>query len=234
LHFVVPPPPPGILQLVPQASPSNNFIDGDMREDVERSRMTAVEASNQELHSADNNLLGCDRNRNAEKDDDSEETDDDAPDFEGAADPYQKGFRNKGLSYEAEHRPCDVLYSFLQSCRVDQLKGRDGPLKRHGLPQGGSKQMLTSSLMRIVTTKVNRSGGSLGYDRGIVFLQLATQRRGTKNRSALFKALCLWRHQQRRWKNSFQHLWILEPEKGAVSVRQQTQTPHSPWTSFLV
>jgi hypothetical protein len=78
----VPPPPPGILQLVSLANPSNKVNDGDMREDAESSRSTAVGASNPAPHSIDNNLLGCDRNRNAEEDDDSEETDDDAPDFE--------------------------------------------------------------------------------------------------------------------------------------------------------
>jgi hypothetical protein len=34
LYFAVPPPPPGILQLVSLVNPSNKFNDGDMREDA--------------------------------------------------------------------------------------------------------------------------------------------------------------------------------------------------------
>jgi hypothetical protein len=45
----------------------------------------------------------------------------------------------------------------------------NGPLKKHGIPQGSSKQTLVASLLHVVAKTVLHSEGSTGYDDGVVF-----------------------------------------------------------------
>jgi hypothetical protein len=85
-------------------------------------------------------------------------------------DPFDKSYKNKLLSDLVTPSPRDKLYSFLLSRKVgEHLKGMNGPLKKHSIPQGSSKQTLVASLLHVVAKTVLHSEGSTGYDDGVVF-----------------------------------------------------------------
>jgi hypothetical protein len=95
--------------------------------------------------------------------------DNDEDDENDSKSPYDKAYRNQALPRKEGATPRDILYSFLVSRTVSQLKGTNGPLKKHKIAQGGSKQMLVSSLLRAVSKRVQNSGGKLNFDSGVVF-----------------------------------------------------------------
>jgi hypothetical protein len=179
--FDTPPPPPRLSDLIPQHALSRH----------------AGGAADALISDDDDNNIDSDHPAVATEsslDDESDEDvchDEDASVDELVLDCYSKDYRNTIVTNPDENlAPRDIIFSFLLSTRVSNLKGPHGELNRHRQRQDVCKQTMVCMIMRVVSKAVAAGGGAISFDDGIVFKKGDAQRwlDGNPGEHALFMA----------------------------------------------